>query len=173
MKYLICLLALATLAPIARVGIAAYPPQASAESLDALLRDVWAQGADKTYELYMGKKVVPMSAAAAEEFPRKMLEIAHDPGVGAIILQKEKSEGYPVDHLPQVDAFRDAYFVHFMRADFRNQQVQERIYINVYPDHAAEVMAYVVHECLKPEHGVMEAKVATPSGLPSRADSIV
>ena len=159
---------------------AAYPPQAPSESLDALLRDVWAQGAGKAYDLYMGKSTVPMNPAARQSFPQAMLDIAANPNVAGIVLQKEKSQYYPKTHLPGPEEFSDAYFVHFIRPDFKGDSINERIYINVHPDHAAEVMRFVVEELLKPEsptraepRGVMEAKVACPSGLETRADAIV
>jgi HopA1 effector protein family len=153
--------------------VAAYAPQDPASSLDALLRDVWARGVDQAYTLYMGKSEVPMDPAARQSFPRKMLGLAESPNVAVIVLQKEKSEGYDRNHLPGPEAFDGAYFVHFVRTSFDGDQVKERIYINVHPDHAAEVMAFIVRELLKPGHGVLEAKVATPSGLPVRADAIV
>lgn len=152
---------------------AAYPPQESAASLDALLRDVWAQGVDKAYGLYMGKKPVPMAAAARDSFAQDLLGIAHHANVAAIILQKEKMEGYSQDHLPAPQAFEGAYFVHFMSAQFKGETIQERIYINVHPDHAAEVIGFIVRELLVKSHGFMEAKVATPAELSTRADAIV
>jgi hypothetical protein len=72
------LLAASPLAEHAVVG--AYPPQNPASSLDVLLRDVWAQGANKAYELYTGKSEVPMSAAARETFPQQMINLAADTG---------------------------------------------------------------------------------------------
>jgi hypothetical protein len=152
--------------------LAAYPPQDPSASLDALLRDVWAKGADKAYELYMGKGETPMAADARQSFARRMLEIAQNANVGVLVLQKDKNEGYPKDRLPGPEAFRDAYFVHFIRPDFRGDGVEERIYMNVHPDHAADVMAFLVRDVLQ-RNGVLEAKVATPSGLVNRADSIV
>jgi hypothetical protein len=156
-----------------RAVVAAYPPQSPALSLDALLRDIWAQGPDKAYELYMGKSEVPMSADAREAFPRKLLNLAADAGIDGIILQKAKSEYYPKSHLPGPQAFDDAYFVHFLRPGFQGDKIVERIYINVHPDHAADVIGFAAQQLLKPEHGVMEVKVATPSGLVNRADAIV
>jgi len=114
-----------------------------------------------------------MAAAAREAFPKDMLRLAEDANVGAIILQKSKMEVYPKSHLPEAQAFEGAYFVHFMRADFTGDTITERIYINVHPDHAAAVMGFIVPELLKKERGIMEAKVATPSELSTRADSIV
>jgi hypothetical protein len=151
----------------------AYPPQDPSLSLDALLHDVWEQGVDKAYNLYMGKSAVPMDPAARQAFPQQMLEIADSPNLGGIILQKAQMEFYPKSHLPSPPDFDGAHFVHFMRADTKGGSIKERIYINVHPDHAAEVMRFIVAELLKPEHGVKEAKVAGPSGLQNRADSIV
>jgi hypothetical protein len=60
-----------------------------------------------------------------------------------------------------------------VRSDFHGDRITERIYINVHPDHAAEVIEFAVSQLLKAGHGVMEAKVATPAGLQNRADAIV
>lgn len=106
---------------------AAYPPQDPASSLDALLHDIWSQGVDKAYGLYMGKTVVPMDAAARVDFPRKMLYLAGNPEVGAIILQKSKMEVYPKNRLPEPEKFDGAYFVHFLRNGFHGDRIKERI----------------------------------------------
>jgi hypothetical protein len=156
-----------------RAVVAAYLPQSPASSLDALLRDIWAQGPDKAYDLYMGKSEVPMSAAAREAFPQKMIDLAADAGIDGIVLQKAKGEYYPKSHLPGPRAFDEAYFVHFLRPGFQGDKITERIYINVHPDHAADVIGFAARELLKPDHGVMEVKVATPPGLVNRADAIV
>src|SRR5581483_922368 len=99
---------------------------------------VWAQGADKAYDLYMGKANVPMSAAAQEEYPRRVVEIGRDDNCAGMILQKDQSEFFPKDHPPAPGAFQGAYFVHFMRSDFHGEGIQERIYLNVHPDHALD-----------------------------------
>ena len=168
---------------------AAYPPQDPSASLDALLRDVWAQGVDKAYTLYMGKSTVPMDPAARQAFPQAMLDLAKNANVAGIILQKNKMEFYPQSHLPSPEAFGGAFFVHFMRSDFNGGSINERIYMNVHPNHAAEVIRFVVEELLKPDssdraapgvdaaastkRGIVSAKVADPSGLETRADAIL
>jgi hypothetical protein len=165
-------------AAVIQTLVAAYPPQDPAASLDALLHDIWAQGADKAYELYMGKANVPMDGAARQAFPAKMVELAQGPNVGAMILQKAKSEVYGRNKLPEPSRFDDAYFVHFAPESFGPDDINERIYINVHPDHAADVITFIVRELFQPgsegsRRGVVEAKVATPSGLSTRADSIL
>ena len=166
-RFTLCLLL--TTAALAH---AAYLPQDPASSLDALLKDVWAQGADHAYNLYMGKETVRMDPAARKSFPQAMLDLAQNPNVAGIILQKSKMEFHPQAHLPAAEEFDGAYFVHFMRSDFRSNSINERIYINVHPDHAAEVMQFVVQDVLaKP--GFPEAKVALPAGLETRADSML
>ena len=150
---------------------AAYPPQDPSASLDALLRDVWAQGAGKTYDLFMGKNRVPMSAAARAAFPKEMIELAESYSLAGMLLQKRKSEFYEKGHPAKVEAFADAYFVHFMRSDLKSDAITERIYLNVNPDHAAEVIRFLVKEVVT--RGIVEAKVATPDGLEMRADAIL
>jgi hypothetical protein len=180
-----CLLAVSTLVQTGRPAFAgAYAPQDPASSLDALLRDIWAQGIDKAYTLYVGKPRIPMDPAARQAFPQEMLDLAGNANVGGIILQKAKMEVYPQSHLPAAEQMSGAFFVHFFRPDMKGSSINERIYINVHPDHAAQVMGFVVRELLKSEsfaepggvstkRGIMEAKVAGPEGLETRADSIV
>ena len=50
--------------------------------------------------------------------------------------------------------------------------IVERIFIDAHPDHAAEVMGFVVRELMK-RPGITLAKVAGPSSLPTQVDSIV
>jgi hypothetical protein len=174
MRALIVALLLAASPLTQRAVVAAYPPQPPASSLDALLRDIWEQGPDKAYDLYMGKTEVPIDSAAREAFPQKMIDLAAaGAGIDGIVLQKAKSEYFPKAHLPAPGAFDDAYFVHFIRPGFQGDKITERIYINVHPDFAADVIGFAARELLNPEHGVMEVKVATPSGLVNRADAIV
>lgn len=153
-------------------AVAAYPPQDPAASLDAWLRDVWAQGVDKAYMLYMGKSAVAMDPEARQAFPRQMLELAASPNVAGILLQKDKSRFYPKDHLPDAEEFKGAAFVHFVRAGSQSDSIAERIYINVHPDHGAEVMGFIVRELLG-RPGIASTKLADPSGLQHRADSIL
>ena len=165
-------------AAVIQTLVAAYPPQDPASSLDALLHDIWAQGAGKAYELYMGKTNLPMDPAARESFTEKILDLAKGPNVAAIILQKEKMEVYPSKKLPEASQFAGAYFVHFVPASFGTDDITERIYINVHPDHAADVIGFIVRELFQPgpegsRRGIVEAKLATPSGLSTRADSIL
>ena len=155
--------------------LAAYPPQDPVASLDALLQDAWQKGADKAYALYMGKSRVRMSKAAREAFPKDILEIAQSPNVDRIVVQKPKTEVFATNKLPGPEVFDGAYFVHFLRAGLSGPKIAERIYVNLHPDHATEVMRFVVKELLSVEsqHNVLIAKVATPAGLEVRADSMV
>jgi hypothetical protein len=82
-----------------------------------------------------------------------------------------------------------AGFVHFRRGDFGKTPITERIYMNVAPEHAAEVMAFVVKDLMAPQsvepvepgvpmfrmeqRGISIAKVASSTGVESRADTVV
>jgi len=111
------------------------------------------------------------SGAAREAFVGAILEIAAHDNVEGITLQKSKMEYSPKSHLPEPAAFEGAYFIHFRRPAARLDTISERIYLNLHPDHAAEVMRFVVSDILKADHGVQSVKVATPAGLEQRADS--
>jgi hypothetical protein len=52
-------------------------------------------------------------------------------------------EYYPRSHVPTLQEFIGTDFVHFMHAGNR---IKERIYLNVHPNHAVEVMRFVVQE---------------------------
>jgi hypothetical protein len=159
---------------VAASALAQVAPEPAA-SLDALLRDVWAQGADKAYSLYMGKSEVPMAPEARKAFPQRILELAKTPNVAGIILQGDKMIGYRRTQLPDAKDVENTYFVHFVREGGDPNKITERIYIDVHPDHALDVMEFIVRELLRPaaEREIIEAKVAGPSGLQDRADSIL
>lgn len=168
---------------------AAYPAQEPAASLDLLWRDAWAQGVDKTYALYMQKAKVPMGAAARASFAKQLLELAQTPHLSGIVIQGEKSHAYRKDRLPEPGEIDGAAFIHFTRPRPKEDRVTERIYLNVHPDHAVDVMRFVVTELLQPEssrlpgapapaaapvkRGLTSAKLAGPRGLMTRADSML
>lgn len=168
---------------------AAYPPQDPAASLDLLLRDVWAQGSDKAYTLYMGKSAVPMAPAARQSFAADMLELAKTSHLTGISIQGNNPRSYRKNDLPSAEVINTAGFIHFLRPAPKGDQITERIYLNVHPDHAAEVMRFVVVELMQPkssrrpgepaspatpvERKIPETKIAGPSGLVNRADSIL
>jgi hypothetical protein len=168
---------------------AAYPPQDPAASLDLLWHDVWEQGVDKAYTLYMQKSRVPMEAAARANFAKELLELAATPHLSGIAIQGQKSRYYKKSELPAAEEITRAGFIHFMRPAAKGDAVTERIYLNVHPDHAVEVMRFIVTELLKPESShlpgdppsvappvkrrITAAKLAGPSGLESRADAML
>jgi acetyl esterase/lipase len=155
-----------------RDALAAKSIQDSALSLDTWLRDVWAIGVDKAYALIIEKSAVPMGTAARLAFPEEMLKLAESPNISEMVLQKQKFQHYPKSHLPSPREVESAAFVYFSRDDYKGNMVTERIYIDAHPDHAAEVLGFVVR-ALMGRPGIMESKVAGPSSLPTQADSIV
>jgi hypothetical protein len=89
---------------------AAYPPQDPSSSLDALLRDVWARGPE----------------GVCTRRPHHAPEI--------------EMQVSPKSHLPDAQAFAGADFVHFLGPDTKLDTITECIYLNLHPDHIAEVM---------------------------------
>lgn len=168
---------------------AAYPAQDPAASLDLLWQDVWAQGGRNAYVLYMQKEKVPMAATARASFAKELLELAKTPHLSGVAIQSDKSRYYRKEQLPQLDVINGAGFIHFIRPTPKGSRVTERIYLNVHPDHAVEVMRYIVTELLQPEssrlpgqsspaaapirRGITSAKLAGPRGLMTRADSML
>jgi len=60
--------------------------------------------------------------------------------VARIMLQKSKMQVSPKSHLPDAQAFAGADFVHFLGPDTKLDTITECIYLNLHPDHIAEVM---------------------------------
>ncbi len=152
--------------------VAAHAPQDPASSLDAWLHDVWVKGVDRAYALIVEKDAVPMNSAARQAFSREMLELAGSPNIAEVAIQKQKFQRYPKNQLPSEQEVDGAGFVHFSRADYNANMITERIYIDAHPDHAAEVMGFVIRE-LMTKPGISLAKVAGPSYLPTQMDSMV
>lgn len=159
--------------PLLAVGVmrAAYAPQDPSSSLNAWLHDIWSKGISQAYNLIIDKAPVPMSPSALRAFPQQIAGLAASPTISRVAIQTQKFTYYKKGNPPSAREISGAGFIHFMRAD-EGDDITERIYIDTHPDHAAEVMGFVVRK-LMTGPGITGSKIAGPAGLRSWADSII
>lgn len=175
--------------------IAADAPRTSKESLARFLERVWREGAENAYSIYSKRsnnKALPISDAARQSYPKDLAALRESPNVDQFVIQNRVLTGFEKGKKASEALIAQGAFLHFYRSDFDPAQITERIYVDVDPNHATEVMGFVVSNLMTPEvystqpvapgvenmhrierRGVTGAKVAGPNAVRGRTDSLV
>lgn len=101
-----------------------------------------------------------------------------DPTTGRLIRDPSGRDfAYTSDVIADLgpDALDDAYFIHYRAPDFAKGETVGRVYVRANPDHAPELMTYIVKEIVNNPafEGVNGSKISGVNSAGTRSDNIL
>lgn len=166
--------------PVPSAAPAAAP--SSAESLDALLDRLLEAGAtpNQVYGFYAKGSAparAPLTAGQSHDYVQKIRALTENRPEDSTAL--EQKTGAPLAEYLVADPGGGRTFYHFLPPDAispLDHEVEERIYVNAVPEHAPDVMTFLVKHVLDDHQsypGIHSVKASSPSGAHARVDNVV